>query len=202
MKILLIGASGTIGRPVSEHLRRRHDVVSAGRTSGDLQVDLSSSDSILQMYKEAGLLDAVVCIAGEAKWGPFESLSEADFHIGLNHKLMGQVNLVRLGTVALCSGGSFTLSTGILADDPVCQTSSAALVNGALHSFVRAVALELRNGQRINAVSLGLVEDAVAKYERYFPGHNPVPMSKAVNAYLKSIEGHQTGSVIRCYENS
>ena len=115
---------------------------------------------------------------------------------------MGQVNLVRIGQNYLNKGGSFTLSTGILADHPVVMTTSAAMVNGGIHSFAKAVALELKNEQRINVVSSGLVEDAVEIYEDYFPGHNPIPMSKVVNGYVKSVQGKETGKIIRMYDNS
>ena len=146
-------------------------------------------------------MDAIVCIAGEAKWAPFDSMSEDDFYIGFKSKLMGQVNLVRIGQNYLNAGGSFTLTTGILADHPVLLTSSAAMVNGGIHSFVKAVSLELSNGCRINVVSSGLVEDAVEKYEAYFPGHNPIPMSKVINGYVRSVEGKGTGEIIRIYDN-
>ena len=127
------------------------------------------------------------------------SMTEEDFHIGLNSKLMGQVNLVRLGQSFLKKGGSFTLTTGILADDPVVQTTSAAMVNGAIHSFVLAAALELENAQRINVVSSGLVEDAYERYKDYFPGHTPIPMRKVTDAYMRSVFGKGTGEIIRVY---
>ena len=200
MKILIVGGNGTIGKTVSEHLATKHELVIAGRTSGDVQVDIADSDSIKVMFESIDKVDAIVCIAGEAKWGAFDSLTEDDYYIGLRSKLMGQVNLVRLGRSYLNDNGSFTLSTGILADYPVATTASAAMVNGGIHSFVKAVALELRTQCRINVVSLGLVEDSVYKYADYFPGHNPIPMWKVVNAYVKSIEGHDTGSIIRIYD--
>ena len=112
---------------------------------------------------------------------------------------MGQVNLVRIGQNYLNEGGSITLSTGILADDPVPQTTSAAMVNGALHSFVTAVDLEIENKLRVNVVSLGLVEDAYEKYKNYFPGHTPISMRKAVDAYSKCIEGRIRGKVVKVY---
>lgn len=201
MKILVVGGKGTIGSKVSSHLTKKHEVITAGRNSGDVTVDIVDSDSIQSMYESVGTVDAVVCIAGEAKWAAFDSLTEEDFYIGLKSKLMGQVNLVRIGRKFLNAGGSFTLSTGILADDPVDMTSSPAMVNGAIHSFAKAVSLELKDGQRINVVSSGLVEDAVDKYEAYFPGHNPIPMSKVVNGFVKSIEGKGTGQIIRMYDN-
>ncbi len=80
-------------------------------------------------------------------------------------------------------------------------TTSAAMVNGGIHSFVKAVSLELKNAIRINVVSSGLVEDAIKKYEAYFPGHNPIPMKKVINGYVKSVEGKETGKIIRMYDN-
>ena len=201
MKVLIIGGAGTIGKKVSDHFSKKHEIVIAGRNSGELAVDISSSQSIEAMYELVSDVDAVVCIAGEAKWAPFDSLTEQDYYIGLKSKLMGQVNLVRIGHKYLNRGGSFTLTTGILADQPVMLTSSAAMVNGALHSFVKAVSLELTNQIRINVVSSGLVEDAVEKYEAYFPGHNPIPMKKVVNGYVKSVEGKGTGEIISIYDN-
>lgn len=197
MKILIIGANGTIGRRVSEELGRKNELIKVGKTSGDIQADISSSASIEKMFEKSGKVDAIVCIAGEAKWDNFEKLSEDDFYIGIRSKLMGQVNLVRIGWKYLNPGGSFTLTTGILADHPVDKTTSAAMVNGGIHSFVKAVSLELENGIRINAVSADLVEDAKDKYEDYFPGHTPVPMNKVVDAYKKSVLGKVNGEIIR-----
>ena len=201
MKILIIGGEGTIGKKVSSHFLKKHEVLIAGRNSGDIVVDIVNSQSIEAMFESIGKVDAVACIAGEAKWAAFDSMTEEDFHIGLKSKLMGQVNLVRIGQNYLNAGGSFTLSTGILADHPVELTTSPAMVNGGIHSFVKAASLELKNGIRINVVSSGLVEDAVEKYEAYFPGHNPIPMNKVVNGYVKSIEGKGTGEIIRMYDN-
>lgn len=201
MKILIVGGNGTIGSKVSEHLANKHEVVIAGRNSGDVQVDIADSGSIQAMFERVGKVDAIVCIAGEAKWGAFDSLTEDDYYVGLRSKLMGQVNLVRIGKDYLTEDGSITLSTGILADFPVASTASAAMVNGGIHSFVKAVALELRTQCRVNVVSSGLAEDSVEKYKDYFPGHNPIPMAKIVNGYVKSIEGHDTGLIIRMYDN-
>lgn len=202
MKILIIGGSGTIGKKVSGFFSKEHEVLIGGRNSGDVKVDIADSRSIEAMFQTVGNVDAVVCIAGEAKWAAFDSMTEEDFAIGLKSKLMGQVNLVRIGRHYLNAGGSFTLTTGILADHPVALTTSAAMVNGAIHSFVKAAALEMKNGVRINVVSSGLVEDAVEKYEAYFPGHNPIPMKKVINGYVKSVAGKGTGEIIRMYDNS
>lgn len=200
MRILIIGGAGTIGKTVTNSLSQGNELIIAGRTSGDVEVDIAESTSIKAMFDKVGQLDAIICIAGEAKWSSFNDLSEEDYYIGLRSKLMGQVNVVRIGKEYVKEGGSITLSTGILADDPVVKTASAAMVNGAIHSFVQAAALEIENGIRVNAVSLGMVEDAYEKYKDYFPGHNPVSMAKTANAYLRSVMGKDHGKVIRIYE--
>ncbi len=200
MKILVIGGDGTIGRSVTAYFSPKNEVIVAGRNSGAEQADIGSCESLEALFKKTGKLDAIICTAGEAKWAPFNELGEEDYYIGIRSKLMGQVNVVRIGVAYLNRGGSITLTTGILADDPVPQTASAAMVNGAIHSFVKAVALELEHGIRLNVVSSGLVEDAVAKYLDYFPGHHPIPMEKMIRGYIRSVEGKGNGEVIRIYE--
>ena len=196
MKILIIGGNGTIGKKVTERLKQNHEVIVAGRNSGDVQVDFSDSNSIKSLFKEVGKVDGIVAIAGDAKWDKFDNLSEDDFYIGIKSKLMGQVNVVKIGKDYLNKGGSITLSTGILADDPVDMTTSAAMVNGAIHSFVKAVVLEL-DDIRVNVVCSDLVEDAYEKYKDYFPGNTPVPMPKIVDGYVKSVEGKINGRILR-----
>ena len=200
MKILIIGGYGTIGKKVSDFFRNGHDVVIAGRNQGDYQLDIADSRNIEAGLKEIGKVDAIVNIAGEAKWAPFDELTEEDYYIGLKSKLMGQVNLVRIGQHHLRDNGSITLTTGILADDPVYMTASAAMVNGAIHSFVKAVSLELRHKLRLNVVSSGLVEDAYEHYKDYFPGHHVIPMDKMVNGYARSVLGKGNGEIIRIYD--
>ncbi len=197
MKVLIIGGNGTIGKKVSEKLSEKHKVIIAGRNSGDVTVDFSEVSSIKNMFDSVGKIDAIVAIAGDAKWDKLDNLTEEDFYIGIKSKMMGQVNVVRIGKDYLNSNGSITLSTGILADDPVDMTTSAAMVNGAINSFVKAAALELKDGKRINVVCSDLVEDSFEKYKNYFPGNTPVPMRKIVDGYVKSVEGKITGRVLR-----
>ena len=199
MKILIIGGAGTIGKTVVTHLQDDHEVITAGRQSGRLQVDMSDADSVRNLFENTGRLDAVIVIAGEAKWAPFESLSEDDFYIGIRNKMMGQVNVVRIGKEYLNEGGSITLTTGILGERPVPMTTSAALVNGAIHSFVLAFKEDFPEGPRLNVVAPGLVEDAYEKYKDYFPGHKPVSMKAVAEAYASSVLGEVHGEVIRVY---
>lgn len=200
MKILVIGGTGTIGKTIVKHFLTGNEVIVASRTSSDYKIDIADTKSIKKLFKKTGKVDAIICAAGEAKWAPFKDLTEADYHIGLRSKLMGQVNVVRIGQKYLTKGGSITLTTGILADDPVYQTTSAAMVNGGIHSFVQAVALEMKRGIRVNVVSSGVVQDAYAKYESYFPGHPPIAMDRMILGYVRSVQGRGTGEIIRIYE--
>lgn len=199
MKILVIGANGTIGKVICKELEKRHEIVKSSRSGGDVMVDISSEASIKQMYNNVSGLDAIVCAAGEAKWGDFKSLSEEDYYVSIKSKLMGQINLVRIGQHKLNKGGSFTLTTGILAEDPVKGSAGPSMVNGGIHSFVLSAAQELDNDLRINVVAAGVVQDAYEKYESYFPGHLPVSMDRVAKAYSKSVEGQISGKIIRAY---
>lgn len=199
MKILIVGGKGTIGKKIVSHYSEIQEVIVAGRSNGVVEVDITSAASIQNMFDKVGKVDAIICAAGAVKWAPFSDLTEDDFYIGIKSKMMGQVNLVRIGKNYLNPGGSITLTTGILADDPVFMTTGAALVNGGLHSFVKAVARELENGIRINVVSPGMVEDSVERIGHLFPGYNAIAMKQVVNGYIKSVEGKITGEVIRIY---
>ncbi len=197
MRILVVGASGTIGRAVVAELGQRHEVIGAGRSSGDVRLDITDAASIRAGLEHVGQIDALVSATGSVKFGPLEDMTAADYEIGLRDKLMGQVNLVLLGRAHVSDGGSFTLTTGVLADDPIRMGTSASMVNGAVEAFVGAAAIELPRGLRINAVSPGVIEEAMASYAPFFRGFEPVPAARAALAYAKSVEGAQTGRVYR-----
>jgi NAD(P)-dependent dehydrogenase (short-subunit alcohol dehydrogenase family) len=195
MKIILIGAAGTLGRAVQQALAPRHDLIRAGRQGADVQVDITQLTSIQAMFERTGPVDAVVAAAGQLHFGSLGDFTEAQYAIGLNDKLMGQVRLVMAGQHVLRDGGSFTLVSGVLSHDPIPWGSSASMVNGALESFVQAAAIELPRGQRINAVSPTLFVESSEAYGPYFPGFKPVPVADAARAIVKSVEGRQTGQV-------
>ena len=199
MKIILIGASGTIGRRIYETLSNKHEIVRASRSGGDVEVDIETAESIEQMYKSVSDVDAVICAAGGAKFGLFRDLTEDDFYLGIRSKMMGQVNLVRIGQNYVSDGGSFTLTTGVLADDPIAGSSAVTLLNAGLNGFVAAAAQELARGLRVNAVSPTIVEDSVDAYGDAFAGFDPAPMGRVVNGYLRCLTGNFTGRVIRVY---
>jgi NAD(P)-dependent dehydrogenase (short-subunit alcohol dehydrogenase family) len=197
MKIILIGAAGILGSAVNTTLNTRHEVVRVGRRSGDFQVDITDPTSIEQLFSKIGDFDAVVCTAGDVHFGPFAGITQDEFQIGLRSKLMGQVNLVALGLKHIRDGGSFTLTTGQINEDPISVGASGAMVNGGLEAFARSVAIELPRGVRINVVSPTVTEEAWSAFGPFFPGQKPVPASEAALGYVKSVEGLQTGKVYR-----
>jgi len=199
MRILLIGASGTIGKRISAQLSKKHEIISGGRTNANVEVDITDSASIEKMYQAVSSIDAVICAAGPAKFGLLAELTEDDFYIGIRGKMMGQVNLVRIGQKYLNDNGSFTLTTGILADEPVLGSAGLSLVNGGVNSFVLAAAQELPRGQRVNVVCPTVVADSAEVYADFFPGFDPVSMERVVNGYVRSVETKMTGRVIRIY---
>lgn len=196
MRILIVGASGTVGKAAAAELGRRHEIIRAGRSSGDLTVDVMDEVSVTAMYQKLGKLDAVVACAGHVHFGPVATMTPEQFRKGLNDKLMGQVNLVLLGLNHVNDNGSFTLTSGILDRDPVRAGANAAAVNGAIGAFVKGAAIEMPRGIRINAVSPGLLEDSAQKYDGFFPGHEPVSAARVGLAYAKSVDGALTGQVI------
>lgn len=199
MKIILVGATGTLGKAIHAELSQRHEIIRASANQGEVKVDLTDRSSIERMYKEVGAFDAMVCAAGGAYFGSFAEMTEEDFYTGIRSKMMGQINLVMVGKDLINAGGSFTLTTGILADDPVPGAVGLSMVNGAVNAFGVAAAIEMTRDVRINVVSPGLVEESVDKYGPYFPGHIPISMKKMVSGYVKSVEGKVTGQVIRLF---
>jgi len=197
-RVLLVGASGTLGRAVHKELSPRHDVIPASRRDRH-KVDITDPASIRRLFGQIGTVDAIVCAAGHVHFGPLAEMNAERYAIGLEDKLMGQVNLALIGCDHLADGGSITLIAGILAEQPIRSGSSASMVNGALESFVRAAAIELPRGIRINAVSPNVFAESMPGYAPYFRGFEAIPVARAALAFSRSIEGAQTGQVYRVY---
>jgi NAD(P)-dependent dehydrogenase (short-subunit alcohol dehydrogenase family) len=194
MRVLIVGASGTIGRAIVAALTGRHDLVLASKGEAPEQVDISVPASIRALYARIGRVDAVVSAAGQAAFKPLAELTDADFALSLSNKLMGQVNLVRFGIASVADGGSFTLTAGSLAREPARSAAAISLVNAGLEGFGRSAALELPRGQRINVVSPPWVSETLRAL-----GHDPsigLPVADVARAYVASVEGKQTGTVL------
>lgn len=197
-KIVLVGASGTLGRAVHTALRARgHEVITASRKDADITLDIADPASVAELYRQVGRVDAVASAAGSVPWRRLGELTAGDVRNGVEGKVLSQVELVRQGLGAVADKGSFTLITGILAREPILTGAVASLANGAVESFVRAAAIEMPRGQRVNAVSPTVFEESLDAYGDFFPGFDPVPVRRAAAAYVRSIEGHQTGQIYR-----
>lgn len=202
MRILVIGASGELGRAVIAELKGRHEIISAGSNSGDIRIDISDPARIVAGLAKAGPLDAVVCAAGKVHFKALSAIAPASavdsvYGLGIVNKLMGQVNLTLAARESLRDGGSITLISGILADEPIKFGSSASMVNGAVEAFARSAAIELPRGLRINVVSPNVFVESMGSYGPFFRGFEAVPVARAALAFSRSIEGAQTGQVYK-----
>ncbi|MGE0616735.1 MAG: short chain dehydrogenase [Bacteriovoracia bacterium] len=202
MKILVIGAAGAVGRAVVEAFAGEV-VISAGRNSGDLRVDLADEASLEAFFGEVlrrhGRVDAVVSTAGEVAAGSLRELGRTDWQTSFDAKLLGQIRLTQRAIPYLSDGGSVTLTTGITSEEPVRGGIVKTTINRALEGFVFTSALELPRGIRINAVSPGLLETSAPKLGRAFPGIVPVSSRRVGEEYRKSVLGIQTGRVFKAY---
>lgn len=183
MRILLIGANGEIGKIIKPAFAKNHEIISAGRNSGDFYVNIADVNSIEKLFQQIGNIDACICVAGDCYTGNLLSLDEEKLNIGIQNKLLGQINLVLTGQKFLKENGSFTLTSGKMGDKPVKNNSAKAIVNGGINSFVLSASLELERGIRINAVSPAKVADIL--------------IQDLENAYLKSVESSINGEIIK-----
>ena len=194
---MVVGGTGLLGSAVVEALQPDHDVTVVGHSSGEHQVDLASKSSIQQLFETVGEVDHVVSAAGEAKFGPLVDLTDDDFEVGLRNKLMGQVNLVRVGHEYVESGGSITLTTGVLSRQPMEGSAAISLVNAGVEGFMRAAALELGPDLRVNCVSPGWVAETLEQMGR--DPSDGVPAAAVAKAYVQSLNGSQNGEVIEVF---
>ncbi|UXB21079.1 short chain dehydrogenase [Stenotrophomonas maltophilia] len=197
MKILLVGASGTLGQAVARQLGQQHQILAAGRNSGELRVDLTDDASVAELFSRTGPVDAVISTAGKLHFGPLQDMTTAQFNLGLQDKLLGQVRLALAAQHHLNAGGSITLTSGIVSAQPIRDGVNATSVNAALEGFVRAAALELLpRGLRINVVSPNVLIESMAAYGPYFPGFEAVSAQRAALAFQRAVEGIQSGETI------
>ena len=199
MKILLIGATGLLGQAVKQELEGEHEIIGAALEGADFNVDMTKPDQIREMFEKIGKVDAVISTAGDAPVVPLEELTPELNDVGIESKLKGQINLVLIGMDYVNDGGSFTLTTGILMDDPIPKGTSSAMTNGAITGFVKSAAIELPRGIRINNVSPNVFSEASKEHRDTFQGFEPVSIEKVALAFRKSVNGKQTGQTYKVY---
>lgn len=198
-KILVIGASGTIGQAIVKELAQRHEVIQASRSSSTHPVDIEHPDSITALFERVGPVDAIVAAVGSLHFGPLTEMTGEQFRIGINSKLMGQVELVLRGQKYLNDGGSFTLTSGIGVDAAIPQIVNGAAVNCALEGFAAGAATELARGQRINVVSPTVLTESMPTYGPYFIGFESAPAARVALAYARSVDGLANGKTLRVW---
>jgi len=200
MRILLAGATGAVGTAVGKHLEAAgHTLVRVARTGGDVQADITDDASVTALFERVGRVDAIVSTTGALHFGPVTQTTAAQFNVGLQNKLLGQVRLALIGQHYVNDGGSITLTSGIVGEEPIRDGANATTVNAALEGFVRAAAFELGRGVRINAVSPTVLTESLEAFGPYFRGFEPAPGARVALAYERSVAGVQTGRVYRVW---
>jgi NAD(P)-dependent dehydrogenase (short-subunit alcohol dehydrogenase family) len=194
LKLLLIGASGTIGQAIGAVLSQSHEVVAASRTSESARVDISDPTSIRALFEAVGPVDGVIIAAGAARLKPLAQLEDEDFEFSLHNKLMGQVNVAREGLQRVRDHGVIVITSGQASRAPYPGSGIISLVNAGLEGFVRAAALEAPRGIRVIAVSPPSVSESLSK--RGMDASGGLPASVVAQAYLRAVESRVTGKVI------
>ena len=196
MKVIIVGSTGTLGSAVTADLEKDHEVVKVGFSEGDVQVDIADIASIRAMFEQIGPFDALVSATGAVHFGPLGDITQDEWQLGLNNKLMGQINLVVEGAKHISDGGSFTLTAGIISKDPIRHGAAATTVCSALEGFAASAALELPRGIRVNVVSPTILEESVHLFGAAFAGFEPVPAAVVAKAFRKSVEGAKNGETL------
>ena len=198
MKIVLVGANGTIGSLVSKALEGSGcEIIKVGKKSGDFQVDITKRESVRALYRNLGSFDAVVNASGDVAFAPLPNLTPEQWELSLSSKLMGQVHLVQEALPFIREKGSFTLVSGVLSSEFIQAGVAATMVNRAIEGFVQASAIELPKHLRINVISPTVLKESEKAYGAFFPGFIPVEGWKVAQAYKKSVLGAQTGQIYK-----
>lgn len=192
MRIVVVGATGTVGGAVADALAQRgHEVLRASRT-GAVRVDLTDEGSIRAMYESVGRVDGVVCCAGMGRMGSALALTDADWSASIADKLMGNVNLVRHGVDRVNDKGVFVITAGIWSQKPPPGAAAIATLNGALESFARAAARDLPRGIRLVAISPPWIDESARKIGQ----RGAITAARNAQAYVAVVEGNVTADVI------
>jgi NAD(P)-dependent dehydrogenase (short-subunit alcohol dehydrogenase family) len=198
VKILLIGASGTLGQKVVLALSSSgHELVRIGRKAADVLADFTDPKGLTAVYERLKPFDAVAIAAGDVAFGPLTELTREQWQFSFNGKLLGQIAAVQQALPYINDRGSFTLVGGLFSEEPIPMGAAASTVNRALEGFVTAAAIELPRGLRINLVSPTVLKESMPQYADFVPGVIPVPAATAAQAYKRSILGAHTGRIYK-----
>ena len=195
-KIIVVGATGKLGRVVVEGLRKDYEVIRAGRSGPDLKIEAFDFESVSDILASVGPFDGLVSCIGGTPFKTFEELTMDDFAAGLSTKCFSQLNLAKAAIPFLSENGSITLTSGIIGDEPIIAGSCAAAANGALNMCVSTLAAEYAGKLRINVVSPSIIENSVDHYGMLFDGFEPTSNESIIHAYRRTISAPITGRVM------
>jgi NAD(P)-dependent dehydrogenase (short-subunit alcohol dehydrogenase family) len=192
-KIMIIGATGLIGRHLVSALSNHAELITASRKGGMETVDIRDVTSIDALFSRIEPVDHIISVAGEAPFKPFDMASNEDWQNGIASKMMGQINLVRKGWHKIVPGGSITLTSGVLSSYPMPGSSVISTINAAVEGFTRAAAVELSGKVRVNAISPGWISETLqAMGMNTEPG---LPAAQVAEAYRALLTSDATGQI-------
>jgi NAD(P)-dependent dehydrogenase (short-subunit alcohol dehydrogenase family) len=181
------------------HSPRPRSTCRIGRKSGDYQADISDSKSLKALFSKVGAFEAVACAAGDVFPAALEQTTDEQWANSIKAKGMGQINLVRAALPFIADKGSFTLISGVLTDEYTAGGAIGTVINHIVEGFVKAAAVELPRGVRINCISPTVLTESVA-YHPYFPGFIPVDAREVGQAYLRAISNPFTGRILKLHK--
>jgi NAD(P)-dependent dehydrogenase (short-subunit alcohol dehydrogenase family) len=193
MRVVVVGATGTIGKAVADALAARHEVVRASR-HGPVKADQGDPASLARLFEQVKDVDAVIACAGGGAFKPLAQLTEADLAASVQDKLVGQVNVALAALRSVKDGGSITLTSGVLSREPIPGGAAFSLVNGALESFGRAAALEAKRGVRVNVVSPPWISETLRALK--MDPSMGITAAACAKAYVAVVEGQQRGEIL------
>jgi NAD(P)-dependent dehydrogenase (short-subunit alcohol dehydrogenase family) len=200
MKVVLFGATGTIGSAVQKALEAKgHEVIGITRKSGQFQADMEDIESLKAVYTKIASFDHVACAAGDVFPAPLEQTTDEQWARSFRSKAMGQINVVRAALPFIADKGSFTLISGVLTDEVTIASTIGATINHTVEGFVRSAAAELPRGLRINCVSPTVLTESKA-YHQFFPGFIPVDASEVAQAYVRAISNPMSGRILKLHK--
>lgn len=194
MKIIIVGASGRIGKEIDTALSTNHDIVRVGTRSGDVQCDYTDIESVIAMFEKIGKFDSLISVVGgDSTFKLFHELEDQDYRYGFERKFIGQIRLLRFGEKFIRDNGVFVLTSGFLSHYPNPASIATGPLNAAVDTFVKNTAPLLNRGIRLNVVSPAPVVEPGQE------GKGLVTAAETAKLYVKAVEGNVTGKVLRAW---
>lgn len=194
MRIIIVGASGRIGKEVDRALSDRHKIVRVGARSGDVQCDYTVTESVRSMFNQIGEFDSLISVVGgDSAFKPFQDLNNDDYRYGFDRKFLGQVRFLEYGKNTIKDNGSFVFTSGFLSHYPNPASIATGPLNAAVDTFVKNTAPLLSRGIRLNVVSPAPIVEPGQE------GKGLVTAAETAKRYVEAVEGDITGKVLRVW---